>query len=140
LRLGVNVDYYLGAIKFQDRRSTDPGAWTTYHTSQPITAGIHGLAIPARIRGVPLTVKGAARFPITLLKRNKEVKITDLEISAGVRPAIWNLSSFGLSTFSVGLSGGFRYLNLDAESSHWDQEVRLKTRWQGGFLELSVNY
>jgi hypothetical protein len=140
LRLGINGDMQFGEMKFQDRREEIAGNWRQYNFGSGFTAGAHIKAIPGRIRGVPLTLDARVQIPIPVRIGNKECKTTDLEISGGVRPAIWNMSSFGLSTMSIGLSGGYRYVNVEAQTLRELTDVTFKAKWQGAFLELSFNY
>jgi len=141
LRLGVDYDYYFGEIKLHDRRSPDPSQWTVLEVGgrQPMTVGVHGLAIPTRVRGVPITVQARVRFPVPFVLKGADARITEWEISGGLRPAIWETSLCAHSTFSVGLSGGFRAVNLETDVVHPDgREAKLKARWQGAFIELGL--
>lgn len=146
LRFGINGDYYFGDFKFQDRRSAVAGDWNQFNFGAGLTAGIHGKVIPGRVRGVPVTLEARASIPIPVRFSNKETKVTDIEISGGVRPAVWNMSSFGLSTMAIGLSGGYRFVNLEAQTIGQlvlppvSADVILKARWQGAFIEISFNY
>ena len=107
LRLGIDYDLYLGNIKLLDRKSSDPTRWTAFSVQgrEPMTIGVHGMAIPFRVRGVPVTVQARARFPIPLVQKDQDAKITDWEISGGLRPAIWETSLYG-HTY---LCGGFKW-------------------------------
>jgi hypothetical protein len=146
LRLGIDYDVYFGKIKLLDR--THPNQWTVFEVAgrQPMTIGVHGLAIPTRIRGVPVTVQARARFPIPLLTSGSDAKVTEWEVSAGLRPAIWDTSLYAHSTFSVGLSGGFRWVNLETDLvatdlvTGGDRNAKLKARWQGAFIELGLAF
>jgi len=143
LRLGVDYDYYFGELKFHDRRSPDPSQWTMLAVGgrQPMTVGVHGLAIPTRIRGVPITVQARLRIPVPFVLKGEDARITEWEISGGLRPAIWETSLYAHSTFSVGLSGGFKAVNLETEVISPDgREAKLKARWQGAFIELGLAF
>lgn len=140
LRLGINANVLFGDVKVQDRRQELSDNWKQYSFASGYTCGIHGKAIPGRVRGVPVTLEGRLQLPIPLRIDNKETKVTELEIFGGVQPAIWNMSSYGLSTFSVGLAGGYRFVNLDAQTVTSHADVTLKARWQGAFIEMSINF
>ena len=72
-------------------------------------------------------------------------RITDWEIGAGVRPAIWDTSMFGHSTFSFGIEAGYRSINLDMRATAADQfissnELELKARWEGAFFQVQASF
>jgi hypothetical protein len=141
LRIGIDYDYYFGEIKLQDRRSTNTNEWTVWEVQgrQPMTIGVHGLAIPTRVRGVPVTVQARGRFPVPLVQSGKDAKLIEWEVSGGLRPAIWDTSIYAHSTFSVGLSGGFKSINLETDVVNpAGREGKLKARWQGAFIELGL--
>lgn len=144
LRLGIDYDYYFGEIKLHDRRSPNLYEWTVFEVEgrQPMTVGIHGLAIPTRIRGVPVTVQSRFRFPVPLVQTSgPNARLTQFEISGGLRPAIWETSLYAHSTFSVGLSGGYKWVGLESDVvSHDGRKATLKARWQGAFIELGLNF
>ena len=143
LRLGIDYDLYLGNIKLLDRKSSDPTRWTAFSVQgrEPMTIGVHGMAIPFRVRGVPVTVQARARFPIPLVQKDQDAKITDWEISGGLRPAIWETSLYGHSTFAVALNGGFRSVNLETDLLSGDsRSAQLKARWQGAYIELGLAF
>lgn len=143
LRLGIDYDLYFGKIKLHDRRAADATLWTAFDVrrSQPMTIGVHGLAIPTRIRGVPLTFQGRARFPVPFVTTSRDAKLIEWEISGGLRPAIWETSNYTHSTISVGLYGGFKSVSLEAEVlSGFNREGTLKARWQGAYIELGLAF
>ena len=78
-----------------------------------MTLGFHARAIPAHIREIPFTIQARFRFPMPLVNRQAESKITDWEISGGLRPAIWETSLYGHATFSFDIEAGFRSVSLD---------------------------
>lgn len=138
LRLGANFDYGFEVPKFVDDRT----GRVEYKTSNPVTIGLHGYAIPGRIRDIPIFAQARARFPIPLVKQNPDIKITDWEVSGGVRPSIWQTSLYGYSTFAVSLEGGFRSVNLNMDANP-DRiqgaqpiQANLKAQWQGAFVQL----
>jgi hypothetical protein len=140
VRFGINGDFYFGDFKFQDRRDAVAQDWDQFNFGPGFTIGLHAKAIPVKVRGVPITLDAKAAVPLPIRISNKETKVLDLEVSGGVRPSIWSMSSFGMSTFSVGLSGGYRYVNLESETLQNLSNVKLKARWQGAFIEVSFVY
>ncbi len=146
LRLGVNYDYEISEIKFRDRHID---SYAKHFGANPMTIGLHGYAIPGRLRDIPVTMNGRVRFPIPLLKREAETKIVDWQVAGGLRPAIWDTSLYGHSTFSVGLEGGYRSVTLETEMyfqglSPWPtngepaSNVELNVHWQGPFVQLNL--
>jgi hypothetical protein len=189
LRMGVDFDYNLSPLKFVDRKeawlqwrtiklsSTVGETWpyrdgTTYWGPyfSPVyhlvgynafTVGVHGKAIPMRIREIPVTLNGRLRVPMPWINQwlnvANDTRVFDWEVSAGIRPAVWNMSTFGLSSFSVGLEVGFRSQSIEAnmqlENFSWVEggpppEIpvsfkysnTLKAHWQGVFGQLSIAY
>ena len=72
-------------------------------------------------------------------------RITEWEIGAGFRPAIWDTSMFGHSTFSFGIEAGYRSINLDMKATASDQffssnELELKARWEGAFFQVQASF
>ena len=146
-RGGINFTYYTEQIRFQDRRNDDPFQWQQYTGSQPLQLGLHGRLMPARIRNVPLTIQGRFRMPVPLVQRPTEAKITEWEVSGGLRPAVWETSLFGHSTFSFGIEAGYResYLTLHARPQrnfyiNDDSEVNVTARWGGAFIQALIVY
>lgn len=140
LRLGINAEFQMGQIKLQDRRDENPDLWDQVDFGQGVTVGVHGKAIPGRVRGVPITLDARARFPLPVRIDNKICKLLEVEVGAGVRPAVWNLSSYGLSTFSMGISGGYRFVSVEAEAFRKRADYTLNARWQGAFIEVAITY
>jgi hypothetical protein len=173
LRLGINYDAAFDDVKFtrEDIQTfvvPPPGApvpvqreiRAIYQGIGPMTIGFHGRVIPGRLRGIPITAQGRVRFPIPYLKRKAEAKVTDWEVSGGLRPSIWETSLFGGTTFAVGLEGGFRAIslemigakdNLSPENNLIPQfpplppgfvalpsQVDLKAHWQGAFIQVEL--
>lgn len=146
-RGGINVTYYAEQVKFQDRRSDDPFQWQQYTGSQPLQLGLHGRFIPVRIRNVPITIQGRFRMPVPLVQRPTEAKITEWEVSGGLRPAVWETSLLGHSTFSFSIEAGYRacYLTLHARPQrnpfvNDDSEANVTARWGGGFIQATIVY
>ena len=108
----------------------------------PVTVGIHATVIPGRIRGIPLTAQARIRIPMPLLKHliqlKSEARVTEWEVSAGLRPAVWQTSLYGFSTFSMGLEAGFRstYLDMTLDDAKW----AVKAHWQGLFVQVGLYY
>jgi len=108
----------------------------------PVTIGLHATAIPGRIRGIPLTAQARIRIPMPLLKQllqiKSEARVTEWEVSAGLRPAVWHTSLYGFSTFSMGLEAGFRstYLDMTLDDAKW----AVKAHWQGLFVQVGLYY
>ncbi len=154
VRGGIDFTYYADQVKFQDRRSEDANQWHQYTGSQPLQLGVHGRIIPGRIRDVPITIQGKFRFPFPfteqLFSRTTEAKITEWEVSAGLRPAIWETSLLGHSTFSFGIEGGYRacYLTLHARPQRTypnglvgdEAEANVNARWGGAFVQAVLFY
>lgn len=172
-RLGINYDVAFDDIKFvrEDFQSyiiPPPGApvpkqreiRAVYQSVGPMTIGLHSRIIPGRVRDVPITAQGRVRVPIPYLVRKAEAKVWDWEVSAGLRPSIWETSLFGGTTFAVGLEGGFRSIDLEmtGEKDNISPEnnlvppfpplppgfvtlppqMELKARWQGAFVQLEL--
>jgi hypothetical protein len=147
-RFGIDYDYYVSDVKFLNSNGV------RYSGVPPMTLGFHARAIPARIREVPFTIQARFRFPMPLVNRQAESKITDWEISGGFRPAVWETSLYGHATFSFDIEAGFRSVNLDANpttnvsTSVFDAatgkslvpptDLSLKARWQGAFFQVGM--
>jgi hypothetical protein len=106
-----------------------------------MTIGAHGHIIPIRLRGVPLIFETRVRFPIPFIDdhfRPDAAKIVDWEICGGLRPAVWDMSDFGMASFSAAIELGFqsRSLRVKLDSPKFD----LKAHWQGAFIRLGVFY
>jgi len=158
LRLGINGDWHTPPVKFLDR--SRPGIpavndWYLYQSDGPITIGIHGRAIPIRVREVPFTIQARGRMYIPYLKRQTETRVIDVEVSAGLRPAVWDMSLYGHSTFSMGIEAGYRFQDLEMFSQGPNfnfapppgqryptqlSDMTLKARWQGAFVQVILFY
>jgi hypothetical protein len=147
VRAGINLNYYTEMVRFQDRRLEDENLWMQYTGSQPLQIGVHGKLIAARIRNVPFTIQGRFRGPIPLIQRPTEAKITEWEVSGGLRPAIWETSLLGHSTFSFSIEAGYRacYLTMHARPQRLldlsdDTEANVTARWGGAFIQATFVY
>ena len=153
LKLGISWDYYFSPMKFRDRSDpAQPGVGEQlYQSTEPVTLGVYGQAIPVRLRDVPVIAHAKFRFPMPFMSANM-AKITDWEIGAGFRPAIWDTSMFGHSAFSVAIELGYRSINLDTVAT-WVpsinaitggrvnnpvNDLQLKARWQGAFFQVEA--
>jgi hypothetical protein len=117
-----------------------------------MTIGLHAKALPGRIRQVPVVMQARARFPVPYLNRPYETKITDLEISGGLRPSVWETSLLGHNTFGVSLMGGYRSITMDTTLGRdsiapndplpsielFPERVEIKARWEGPFVEFGL--
>lgn len=144
-KLGINYDYHMRPVKFSYRTedTDDDGVpeTCTYKPERAMTIGAHGQVIPIRLRGVPLIFDARVRFPIPFLDdyfRPEAAKIVDWEVSGGMRPAVWDMSEFGLGTFSTAIELGYesRMLHVKME----DPTLELDAHWQGAFFRLAVFY
>ncbi len=143
-KFGIDCDYQFNPIVFRDR--SDPLSAgigdVPYQSREPWTLGIYGQAIPARFRDVPILAYARFRFPMPFMSSNM-ARITDWEIGAGVRPAIWETSMFGHSTFSFGIEAGYRSINLDMKATPteiFSNELELKARWDGAFFQVHASF
>ncbi len=138
---GINYDYHLERLRFQGDFTYGVDNFELVESGRPMTLGIHARAMPLRIKDVPVIAQARFRFPVPFLNRTNEALIYDWELSAGLRPAVWETSLYGHSTFSVGIEGGYRSINFDIGNDvagvGWSA---LKATWQGAFIQLSVTY
>jgi hypothetical protein len=152
-RMGADFDYTLAEPIFTSAFVLShgvpaPTSPVEYRSVNPMTIGAHATAIPGRIREIPIIVNARARFPIPFLKQNPDAKVTDWEISAGLRPSIWQTSLYAHTTFAVDLEGGFRSvdLNFDATPSTVQgitptpTQISIKARWQGAFVQFGLAF
>jgi hypothetical protein len=139
-KFGINADWNVEPVRFLDghEQTNQTRQYSQFISYDPLTLGIHARAIPVRIREVPLTVQARARFPMPFVNRNSEARITDWEIGGGLRPAIWETSFIGLSSFSIGVEAGFRALYLDFKEEKRD--FQLKANWQGAFFSIGAYF
>ncbi len=151
VRLGVDVDYQKDKITFRDAFRRHNGTNTVvigeftaqFSGRQTVTTGFHASALPGRIRDIPITIQGRVRFPVPYVSSKLlNTSCTDWEVSAGLRPAIWETSLYGLSTFSVAIELGFRSMNLEFTDKigHPFEQGTVKASFQGGFIQLGFVY
>lgn len=144
-KLGINYDYDSKPVRVHLRE--DPSGVNTIDPSvylqadPPMTIGFHGHVIPMRLRGVPIILQTRFRFPIPFIDehfRPTAARIVDWEICGGLRPAVWDTSHFGFSTFSVSLEVGYqlRTITFNLDNPNAD----LKARWQGAFFRCGLFY
>lgn len=168
LRAGINMDRHYESCAFIDRQGitgttlqnifvydpamgkaywvywadydNDPRYYTTKQV--PVTIGIHGKAVPGRIRGIPLTAEARVRIPMPFLSditgAKRVAKVTDWEVSVGLRPNIWNTSLYAISSFAMGLDVGYRSTYLDMSSG--DDDWQVKAHWHALFVQVGLYY
>lgn len=145
LRAGIDFEYNFSGVTFlvnRGRVNVDGNERDYFHsTSGPASLGLHLFAIPARVREVPLTVQGKILFGFPYWNKiwgiEHESRMFEWEVMAGARPAVWDASAFGLSTFSLGIEAGFRSVTLDAEFNDY---VSTHAQWQGPFFQIGLYY
>jgi hypothetical protein len=138
---GINYDYHLERIRIVGNFTYDGNAFQLLDTERPMTLGVHARIIPFRFKDVPVIAQARFRFPVPFLNRSNEPLVYDWEVSAGLRPTVWETSLYGHTTFSVGIEGGYRSINFDVENDVPDGNWRsLKATWQGAFVQISVTY
>lgn len=142
LKFGIDADYNVEPVSFDYATGVanlnQSPLYTNFKSSEPITLGVHARAIPVRIREVPLTVQARFRFPMPFVNQNNGARVTDWEVGGGLRPAVWEMSFIGLSTFSVGVEAGFRSTYVDFSDNKRD--FQLKANWQGAFFRIGAYY
>jgi hypothetical protein len=145
-KFGIGTDYQFNPVVYRDRSDPITAGFgeIPYQSREPWILGIYGQAIPARFRDVPIIAHARFRFPMPFMSSNM-AKITEWEIGAGVRPAIWETSMFGHATFSFGIEAGYRSINLDMKAVAVDQfftsnELELKARWEGAFFQVQASF
>jgi hypothetical protein len=144
IRFGFDVDYQKEGFTLQET-----GGRSQARSRQAVTTGFYGTLLPGRIRDVPIIFQGRIRFPVPYVSSNLlQTRVTDWEVSAGLRPAIWETSLYGLSTFSVAINVGFRSMNIeftDQTGSAGPLEQRridpiergtVKATFQGAFIQV----
>jgi hypothetical protein len=145
LRAGIDFEYNFSGVSFlvnRGRVNVDDNERDYFHTtSGPASLGLHIFAIPARFREVPLTVQGKILFAFPYWNKiwgiEHESRMFEWEVAAGARPAVWDASAFGLSTFSLGIEAGFKSVTLDAEFNDY---VSTHAQWQGPFFQIGLYY
>ncbi|MGO8879970.1 MAG: hypothetical protein ACLPVO_05655 [Desulfomonilaceae bacterium] len=159
LRAGIDFDFYINQVNFRDMKdavTTAPGAapsngtWPSYYLQNmrhyqsdngPCTVGLHVLAIPGRIREIPIIAQARINVSTPFWKQiwgyQNEARIFEWEVMAGARPAVWDASFIGLSTFSVGIEAGFKSVTLDSDFSN---SSSIHAVWQGPFFQAGLYY
>lgn len=174
LRAGVDFDISLNPVNFRDMKDavtplpalqtgnssfSDGNSYTLrnmrYYQSDagPCTIGLHALAMPGRIRDIPIIAQARIDFPTPLWNQiwgfQNTAKLFQWEIMAGARPAVWDASALGLSTFSAGIEAGFKSVTLNADMSgsfaYYPVPVAPDTAtvhavWQGFFFQMGLYY
>jgi hypothetical protein len=179
LRAGIDFDYSVSPVTFNDSKQgyivdtapayydpnfLQPGQFSGipvyaltgnqfYGSANPITIGLHMYAIPGRIREIPITAQAKIEFPMPFMTSVFSVpnpaNIFQWEVLVGARPAVWDASLLGLSTFSVGIEAGFKYVDLNAtflgskgtsNNMGPSPSASLKARWQGAFFQIGMYY
>ena len=177
LRAGIDFDISLNPVTFRDMKDAVNGFQSvpagpgptiigtnsnSYSLSNmrnymsdagPCTVGLHALAIPGRIRDVPIIAQARIDFPTPLWNQiwgfQNTAKLFQWEIMAGARPAVWDASALGLSTFSAGIEAGFKSVTLNADMSgsfaYYPVPVAPDTAtvhavWQGFFFQMGLYY
>jgi hypothetical protein len=144
---GINFDYSPSDVEFLSTRS---GAsignvpdTLRLEAEGPMTLGLHGRIIPIRIKEVPF--EASARVRSSFFRRADQTWLFEWEVQGGLRPAIWETSLFGHSTFSVSIQGGYRSTYLDFHTQRADgaggaQTAEISAHWHGPFAEIQLLY
>lgn len=169
VKLGCNLDVGLHGARFKNIRPQLANAAeerAEWRSDGPITIGIHGQAIPFRVKEVPAILVARLRTPVPFLEQVSSalglkqlseiarVQVLDWEVSAGLRPAVWETSAFGHSTFSFAVELGYRsytintplrpfYLpkQLNSDPTYaYPQNLEMHANWQGAFFQAAVFY
>ncbi len=176
LRAGIDFDFYINQVTFRDMKdavttlqslpnSVYPNASVSYglydmryyqSDNGPCTIGLHVFAVPGRIREVPIIAQAKINVPMPFWKQiwgfQNEARILEWEVMVGARPAIWDASSIGLTTFSFGIEAGFKSVTLNTDMSGSSGEKNFTTPkgfsnpasiqavWQGPFFQAGLYY
>jgi hypothetical protein len=145
---GFNFDYNFSDVIFESVENSTadpvPGAPDVLdlRAEGAMTLGLHGRVIPIRIKDVPFELQGRVRS--SFFRRADQAWTLDWEVQGGLRPAIWETSFLGHSTFSVSLQAGYRSTYLEF---HTQRQFRagavtaeLSAHWQGPFAEIQLIY
>lgn len=168
-RFGFNFDIHLNGIQFNDAKfsrlisylipNSNPPAYSysvwnygDLTSSEPITLGFQALAIPGRIKEVPIILTARARFPMPFMQQvfgmQYPANITDWEVTAGLRPSIWETSAYKFATFSLAVEGGYRSTYVDADLYNQNKlnldsylsPSNVKAKFSGAFIQMSIYY
>lgn len=169
VRAGVNYDYYFESVKFYDRspgfiNDLNAGLYIVpaaiqdlvterFAGQRPMTVGLQGRILPFRLFDIPTTMQGRVRIPVPFLNRKGETKITDWDVSFGLRPAIWDTSLYGHATFNVDLEFGYRSISFEM-TGHLEKRtdstggsfpiisspssVDLRSHWEGLYVQAGI--
>jgi len=146
-KLGVNFDYHNTPVRFNAKYYPDyigGGREITaedFLGDEPLTIGVHARLIPFRIREVPVITQARFRYPVTLLpymRRPHDTRVTEWEVSVGMRPNVWETSLLAHSTFSASVNLGYRWQALEM-TSHADSTV-LRAQWDAVFFQIGLWY
>lgn len=168
VKLGCNIDYGLHGLRLKNLRPVAANAIqeAEWRSDGPLTIGLHAQAIPFRVKEVPAIFVARVRAPFPYLEQVSnalglqqlaqiaKVKVLDWEVSAGLRPAVWDTSTFGHSTFSFAIELGYRSYTVDTplRALHlpnlgdpriippYPQQLDLHAQWQGAFFQGAVYY
>ncbi len=154
-RFGFNFDYHLNGIQFNDAKFVTYDGnriiFTNYgdlSSSEPMTIGLQALAIPGRVKEVPIILTARARVAIPFQKQIFQIQypanLTDWEITAGLRPSVWDTSAYKFATFALAVELGFRSTYIDAEltnqASTSNNASNVKAKFSGPFVQFSLYY
>ena len=157
-RFGFNFDIHLNGIAFNDAKFSDNRTdvllnYGDFNSSEPMTIGFQALAIPGRIKEVPIILTARARFPMPFMQQvfglQSPANITDWEVSAGLRPSVWETSAYKFATFSLAAELGFRSTSVDADlvnnnkftsDTYYASRANVKAKFSGAFIQMSLYY
>jgi hypothetical protein len=142
---GLNFDYNFSDVKFSSIDTTSNPidndlvpAKIDLEVEGAMTLGLHGRVIPIRIKDVPFELQGRVRS--SFFKRADQARTLDWEVQGGLRPAIWDTSFLGHSTFSISLKAGYRSTYLEFHMQSSGETAELSAHWQGPFAEIQLIY
>lgn len=134
-RFGLNIDYGLNKVIIRHRRTDDV---IFLESDRPNTIGAHMTVIPLRIKQVQVFFEARGEIPQPFTDKSNQAKITQWEVAGGLRPSIWDNSSFGHSTFAVSVMAGYKSVNL--EVSFEERDAEMNARWDGAFFQVGLHY
>lgn len=142
-KLGINFDYHNSPVNFNAKYYPGGGDPDVEYIlgDEPLTIGVHARLIPFRIREVPVTAQARFRFPLTqlpYLQRPHDARVTEWEVSVGMRPNVWETSMLAHSTFSASVNLGYRRQALEM-TSH-DDSIALRAVWDAVFFQIGLWY
>ena len=166
LRAGIDFDFYINQVTFRDMKdavqsvssgSLSPGSYhlqnMRYYKSDngPCTIGLHVFAIPGRIREIPIIAQAKINVSTPFWKQiwgiQNLAQIFEWEVMAGARPAVWDASFIGLTTFSFGIEAGFKSVTLNsdlsgsiADTTGISNSATVHAVWQGPFFQVGFYY